>query len=130
MTADGARPSIGQLVSVRYRIIYAGSYISFIGAGLADFNRHVGTTFSAWNWIEPFSQLTVAAAGAAFVVAEITEGAIVIGQALLRIIERWRQKRDQALIEKGRREERERLRAAGFQIDDPPAAQALPRAGP
>lgn len=130
MHTDGTRPSAGQIVSARYRIIYTGLYIAFMGVGLAAFFDHVGTTLSAWSWVEPISYLCVAAAGAAFVAAEITEGAIVIGQALLRIIERWRQRRDEALIERGRREERERLRREGFPIDGSPGGQGHFRVGP
>lgn len=118
------------MVSVRYRIIYAVLYLAFMVVGLAALLDHGDVTSGVRGWIEPISYLCVAAAGVAFAVAEIAEGVIVIGQALLRIIERWRQRRDEALIEKGRREERDRLRSEGFQIDDPPAGQGRLRVGP
>ena len=62
----------------------------------------------------------VATAGIAFAIAEVIEVATVIGQAIREIRKARREKRDQALIEQGRQEERERQKER-LRDDDSPS---------
>ncbi len=100
-----------RLTSPRYRITYGTSYVVLLIVGLCFFS-------DSEDWIERVANICVAAAGIAFALAEVTEGTIVIGQAIREIVDARRQKREEALIERGRKEERERLRREGRLRDE------------
>ena len=48
--------------------------------GLVAFWDHVRDHIGMWNWIEPVSYLSVAAAGVSFLLAEVTEGLSCLGK--------------------------------------------------
>lgn len=89
-------------MSDRYRVTSSTLYILLLAAGLRFFVDPDAEAISV-------AAICGAAAGLSFAAAELTEGVVVLGQALKNILDARREKRDRALIAQGRREARVEL---------------------
>jgi len=112
-TSAGDQHTEARLTGPRYRITYATLYVVLLVVGLVYFA-------DSEDWIGRVANICVATAGIAFAIAEVIEVATVIGQAIREIRKARREKRDQALIEQGRQEERERQKER-LRDDDSPS---------